>query len=304
MNGKITNQMQIASLRRYTLTEGRGRGLDVIDCDNGKLRYLINVSRACDVMQMYHRGENLSFISKNGFESRALPFRRRFEGGMLYTCGLDSLGAREGYEIHGSFHSIPAEVLRAEVTDTEIIVEALVRDTDHVKRNLTVKRRITSKIGSESVRIEDVLTNEGYETAPYALLYHVNVGYPMLDEGATVHAPVVAWLTRTAHAEAEADTRFEMGAPVVGAEECCYYYHMARPEISIENEKNGKRFTLTYSGDTLPSFVHWKNLASGLYVMGLEPSTTELGDGFVYQTIESGERISFFLEMSVSALHE
>ena len=111
MNGKIANQMQIASLRRYTLTEGRASGLDVIDCDNGKLRFLINVSRACDVMQMYHEGENLSFISKNGFEARALPFRRRFEGGMLYTCGLESLGAREGYEIHGSFHNIPAEIL-------------------------------------------------------------------------------------------------------------------------------------------------------------------------------------------------
>ena len=151
MNGKISNQMQIASLRRYTLSEGRARGLDVIDCDNGKLRFLINVSKACDIMQMYHAGENLSFISKNGFEARELAFPRRFEGGMLYTCGLDSLGAREGFEIHGTFHNIPAEILRAEVTETEITVEALIRDTNHVKRNLVVRRKITSKIGSESV---------------------------------------------------------------------------------------------------------------------------------------------------------
>ena len=93
-----------------------------------------------------------------------------------------------------------------------------------------------------------------------------------------------------------------MGAPVVGAEESCFYYKLATPEIAIENEKNGKRFTLTYSGDTLPAFVHWKNLAAGLYVMGLEPSTTELGDGFVYQTIGAGERISFFIEMSASRM--
>ena len=302
MNGKITNQMQIASLRRYTLTEGRAQGLDVIDCDNGKLRFLINVSKACDIMQMYHEGENLSYISKNGFDTRELAFARRFEGGMLYTCGLDSLGARTGYEIHGTLHNIPAEIVRAEVTENEIAVEALIKDTNHVNRNLQIRRKISSRIGSTSVKVEDILENCGFEAMDYALLYHVNLGYPMLDEGARVKADVTSFMTRTAHAEAEAATRCEMGAPIVGAEECCYYYKLAKPEISLENEKNGKRFTLTYSGDTLPAFVHWKNVASGLYVMGFEPSTTELSDGFVYKTIAPGERISFMIEMTVSSL--
>lgn len=303
MDGKISNLMQIASLRRYTLTEGRASGLDVIDCDNGKMRFLINVSRACDIMQMYHAGENLSFISKNGFDKRDLPFARRFEGGMLYTCGLDSVGGRTGFEIHGNLHSIPAEIVRAEVTETEIVVEALIKDTDHVKRNLVLRRKITSKIGSSSVRVEDTLENCGFEAMEYALLYHVNLGYPMLDEGAKVVADVTSWHARTAHAMEEAASRYEMGAPVVGAEESCYYYKLAKPEISLENAKNGKRFTLTYSKDTLPAFVHWRNVAAGLYVMGLEPSTTELSDGFAYSTIEAGERISFFVEMTVSAMN-
>lgn len=303
MDGRISNLMQIASLRRYTLTEGRASGLDVIDCDNGKMRFLINVSRACDIMQMYHEGENLSFISKNGFEKRELPFARRFEGGMLYTCGLDSLGARTGFEIHGTLHNIPAEIVRAEITEAEIVVEALIKDTDHVKRNLVLRRKITSKIGSTSIKVEDILENLGFEAMEYALLYHVNLGYPMLDEGAKVKADVTSWHARTEHAIEEAATRYEMGAPVVGAEESCYYYKLAKPEISLENAKNGKRFTLTYSGDTLPAFVHWRNVASGLYVMGFEPSTTELSDGFVYRTVEAGERISFFVEMTVSAIN-
>ena len=74
------------SLRRYTLTEGREKGLEVIDCDNGRLRFLINVTKACDIMQMYHEGSNVSFVSKNGFSSRETDFIRRFEGGMLYTA--------------------------------------------------------------------------------------------------------------------------------------------------------------------------------------------------------------------------
>lgn len=50
MDGKISNFQQIASLRRYTITNGRESGLDVIDCDNGKLRFLLNVGKACDIM--------------------------------------------------------------------------------------------------------------------------------------------------------------------------------------------------------------------------------------------------------------
>ena len=40
MDERISNFAQVASLRRYTLTWGREKGLDVIDCDNGKIRFL------------------------------------------------------------------------------------------------------------------------------------------------------------------------------------------------------------------------------------------------------------------------
>ena len=71
MNGKISNLAQIASIQRYTISEGIEKGLDVIDCNSGRLRFLINVSKACDVMQLYHDGENVSFVSKNGFSAFA-----------------------------------------------------------------------------------------------------------------------------------------------------------------------------------------------------------------------------------------
>ena len=83
MDGRISNLAQVASLRRYMLTEGVGKGLDVIDCDNGCIRFLLNVDKALDVMQLYHEGQNVSFISKNGFTKREIAFLNRFEGGMV-----------------------------------------------------------------------------------------------------------------------------------------------------------------------------------------------------------------------------
>ena len=300
MDGRISNFQQVASIRRYTLTEGRGKGLDVLDCDNGKIRFLLNVSKACDIMQLYHEGQNMSFVSKNGFTKREIPFLKRFEGGMLYTCGLDSVGGREGYELHGTLHNIPAEIIRAECNESGILVEAIIRDTALFGKNLVLKRRVFTEIASDSVSVEDTLVNEGYKTEEYCLLYHINVGYPMLDNGAKVVADVESYTPRTAWAKQNETTMYAMNDAVPNQEEACYFLKLSKPEIALVNEKIGKKFTVSYSGDTLTHFVEWKSMASGDYALGLEPCTTELDDRFAYKTIEVGEEIKFFVKILIT----
>ena len=302
MDGRISNFQQVASLRRYTVTDGAERGLEIIDCDNGTLRFLINVTKACDMMQLYHKGQNMSFISKNGFMKRELPFVNRFEGGMLYTCGLDSVGEREGFEEHGSLHNTPAQILRAECGEEGIVIEAVLRDTAVFGKNLVLRRKITSAIGSDRVKIEDRLTNENYFEEKYCLLYHVNIGYPMMDEGAKIVGDVIDRQPRTPWAERQMATSYQIEAPVPGFEEACYYLKLKEPMISMVNEKIGKRFTVSYSGDTLPLFLEWKSISSGDYAVGLEPTTTKLDGLFEYSRIKAGETIEFRVELSVSDL--
>ena len=300
MNGRISNFKQVASIRRYTLTEGREKGLDVLDCDNGKIRFLLNVSKACDIMQLYHEGQNMSFVSKNGFTKREIPFLNRFEGGMLYTCGLDSAGGRDGYELHGTLHNIPAEIIRAECNENGIIVEAIIRDTALFGKNLALKRKIFTEIGGDSITLEDTLCNIGYKEEEYCLLYHINVGYPMLDNGAKVIADVESYTPRTAWAKQNETTMYAMNDAVPNQEEACYFLKLSKPEIALVNEKIGKKFTVSYSGDTLTHFVEWKSMASGDYALGLEPCTTELDDRFAYKTIEVGEEIKFFVKILIT----
>lgn len=300
MDGRISNFSQVAVLRRYTLTEGKARGLDIIDCDNGKLRFLINVSKACDIMQLYHEGQNMSFVSKNGFTGREIPFLNRFEGGMIYTCGLDSVGGREGYELHGTFHNTPAEIVRAECGEDGITVEAIIRDTALFGKHLVMKRKITAAIGGETVTLEDTLVNEGYTDESYCLLYHVNVGYPMLDEGAKVVATVTRRDARTPWAAQNKETSYDMSAPIVGEEECCYFLGLREPCVSVVNPKIDKTLTVSYSGDTLPHFVEWKSMASGDYALGLEPCTTELDDRFAYRTVAQGESVRFSVCLGIT----
>ena len=299
MNGKISNFEQVASLRRYVITDGVGKGLEVLDCDNGKLRFLLNVTKACDMMQMYVDGKNMTFISKNGFTQREVTFGKRFEGGMLYTCGLDSAGEREGFEEHGSFHNIPAQILRAECNENGIVVEALVRDTEVCGKNLVFRRTVTSEIGSNRVSVVDRLTNEAYRDEQYCLLYHVNIGYPMMDEGARITGDMIEIRSRTEWAEKQKSTSCEIDAPIPNFEETCYYFKLKKPEVSLVNEKIGKKFAVSYSGDTLPEFLAWKSIACGDYAVGLEPTTTKLDDLFAYSTIKAGETIEFRVELMV-----
>ena len=302
MDGRISNLMQLASIRRYEMTEGTERGLRVLDCDNGKLRFLLNESKALDVMQMYHKGENVSFVSKNAFTAREIAFENRFEGGMLYTCGLDSVGAREGFELHGSHHNTPARVTRAEVNEEGILIEAEIRETALFGKNLVFRRRVFSRIGSDELEISDTLENCGTREEEYCLLYHVNVGYPMLDEGAELLDDAGEIIPRSPWAAEHIGSRRAIGAAVANQEEMCYFLRLKTPSVSLRNPKINKMFTLKWSQETLPCFVEWKSMAAGDYALGLEPCTTELDDGFAYRRIAAGETICFSLQMRVKTL--
>ena len=302
MDGRVSNTCQLVSIRRYTLSEGEGRGLDILDCNNGKLRFLLNLSRAGDILQMFHEGTNLSFVSKNGFNNRTCDFLRRFEGGMLYTCGLDSVGGREGYELHGTLHLLAAELVHAEANENGIRVELAVRDSALFGKNLVLHRTYITAIGEDVLHITDTLENRGTRDEEYCLLYHVNIGYPMLDTGAKIKADIISCEPRTPYAAQNTSTLYEVSAPIDNEEESCYFLELATPEVSLINERAGKCFMLAYSRDTLPEFVLWKSPASGDYALGLEPATTKLDSAFSYRTIRRGESVRFALHLGAKGL--
>lgn len=204
-----------------------------------------------------------------------------------------------GFELHGTFHNIPAEIVRAECNESGITVEAIIRDTTLFGKNLVMKRKIFTVIGGDSVTLEDTLINEGYRDEDYCLLYHINIGYPMLDAGAKIIADVKKCVPRTAWAKQNEATMYEINAPVPNQEETCYFLTLNKPEISLFNEKSSKKLTVSYSGDTLPHFVEWKIMACGDYALGFEPCTTELDDNLKCKKLNTKEKVIFFVEIEV-----
>lgn len=300
MDRKINSLDQIAYVRRYTLTDGEASGIKVVEIYNGVLRMLLNESKALDIMQLFHNGVNISYLSKNAFTKRETTFLKRFEGGMLYTCGIDVIGGQVGYEDHGSLHNIPALITRCECTEEKIIVEATIRDSELFGKNLVLKRRYETEVGSDTVTLSDTLVNEGYRTEDYSILYHVNIGYPMLDEGVKIVADTSNITPRNEWAKQNIDKAFLIEKPEDCKEETCYLLDLKRNEVSVVNEKLKRKFTLGFSGKPLKHFVEWKSMASGDYALGLEPSTSLLDDSFKFLTIDAGEEIKFAIKLCVS----
>lgn len=299
MNGKISNFEQLASVRRYKFFEGKEEGIEVVECNNGKISFLLNVTKALDIMQLYHEGMNVSFISKNGFTKREIPFPKRFEGGMLYTCGLDSLANREGFELHGTFHNIPSKIVRCDCNEDGIFIEALIQDTALFGKNLTMKRYVYSSIGSNELNIVDTLINNGYKQEDYCLLYHFNIGYPMLDENCKIVADVASCESRTEWSEKFKDDYKLITSDVPNQEEMCYFLTLNYPKISLINNRINKRFTLEYSNDTLQCLLEWKSMASGDYALGFEPSTSFLDEKFEFKQINPNESIQFSFKIII-----
>ncbi|MBR2861723.1 MAG: DUF4432 family protein [Clostridia bacterium] len=297
-NKKISNMLQTGFIRRYTLTDGKENGLKVIEMDNGILRVLLNESKALDVMQVFYEGKNMSFVSKNGFQARELPFLKRFEGGMVYTCGLDSVGDRDGFEAHGSFHSTPARVVEILQNDNTLLVKAITETTSLCGENLCFVRTVTLNAGESKLNINDKLINKGTKKEDFCLLYHINVGYPMLDEGVEIQGDFSQVIPRTEYSSTKMVNRAVFEAPVDNADESCFFIKNNGNYVCATNKKLGTRFIVTYSKETLPCFVQWNNPVTQAYALGLEPATTFLDDKFEYTQIDKDEEIDFFIQLS------
>ena len=66
--------------------------------------------------------------------------------------------------------------------------------------DLHLHRRIEADVGGGEIRITDRVVNHGFRPTPHMFFYHVNLGYPLLDEGARYLAPIED-VVFAAHAE-------------------------------------------------------------------------------------------------------
>ena len=283
-SGYLSHHQQAYSLRRVTIDEGRARGTQIIEVATaGGLSLDILPDAGLDIGQARWRGTNVSFISKNGYDSPAAisahetEFLHTFPGGLLYTCGLRSTGGahRDGDEwhpAHGRYHSLQAEQLTAYVEDDVIIIRGMVRETALFGHCLELMRVIRIPVFGTEVTVDDRLINRAHAPEEYALLYHCNFGWPLVCQDAELLLPEGRRTTpRTSFAATGLGQEHTFTGPVPGEEERVFFHENMPHTVTLRNRALNMQMTLTWS-DTLPILAHWRSMAAGDYVLGLEPT--------------------------------
>ena len=287
MDKRITNAEQIAYAR-----EACGRFGKMLYVKCGRLSLSLNVDRCLDIYDLSYAGDNLAFLSSVGLNPYSLEtdFLSRFEGGFLYTSGLENIGGpTETAALHGSFHCRRATLTLVETDVDRVTVSGIIDFSGLFCDKIKVKR--TYEITENSITLTDEFIITSGDSARIMQLYHFNIGYPLLDEGVRITLPSESVIPRDDHAKLGIDTMYTFSAPIDNLDERCYICSSENPEsqASIENEKLGRKLTITYDGRVLPKFVEWKSERSGDYALGLEPCTTHL-DNKEYTVVKSGDK--------------
>ncbi|MEP7240529.1 MAG: aldose 1-epimerase family protein [Devosia sp.] len=313
----LTQQVMSADL--VVREDGRARGVRCVLLQNDRVSLEVLVDRGLDIGRARIEQIPMAWASPVGVvapslgEARGSEFLRSFHGGLLTTCGLDHFGqpsdrdaSRFNYEprpsehlpMHGRASGIPATLSAYGVIEKDGELEAFVAGTVAqvavFGEHLVLSRRISLRHGSTEVRIEDSVTNHGYAPSPLAVMYHVNVGWPVFAPGAKI---VVG-------GEPLSGDRPPDGIlpPVAGTQQVVTIYattpdstgngsaEIVNPHLAHECA-GGVR--LRWDAKAMPTLVRWQLAnAAGHYVLGLEPSTalTVRGDGvLVFPTLTPGE---------------
>jgi hypothetical protein len=252
----------------------------------GGLEVEVHPDRCLDLGNVSIDGIPVAWMSPTGitapglYDPRGSEWLRTFGGGLLATCGLDTFGppgVDAGRELgqHGRVGAQPARLTRCAAGPTEVVVEGEVRQASVLGENLVLRRRITAGIGSTRLRVEDSVTNEGFVDTPHMLLYHANLGWPLVDADARLEIPSETVQARDDDAEAGLATWAELHDPVPGQPEQVFLHRFAADQqvaATITNPRLDLSVSVQFDTGQLPYLYQWKLLGEGTYVIGLEPS--------------------------------
>jgi len=168
----------------------------------------------------------------------------------------------------------------------------LVEAADGAERGVRLLRFATGAgLGGTSVRIADTVTNIGATPCPHMMLYHCNVGFPVVDDGAELAYPAPPG---TCVSEASTERYRQLAGPQPAFVEECYEHDMV-PDAAgyvsagVLNRAAGLGVYQRYRKDQLPHHVTWRQLGSGTFVVAMEPSTNR--DAGRFDARERGELI-------------
>jgi len=329
---RVGDLRQLGGIRHCELSEGRARGVRAAVVDTGSgLSFTVLPDRGLDIADCSWKGIGLVYHAPGGIahpsyhDPSGSEWLRVFFGGLLTTCGLTYFGdpGRDGAEelgLHGRYSSLPArqvcDLSRWEGDERILELTGTVEESVLFGDKLELTRSITTRLGARSLRIRDTVRNIGPRTSPFTILYHVNAGFPLLDD--TSELLVASRAVEPyddAAARAIEDVRI-FTPPDREAVGLDYLHTMAadtggfaRAALVNRGLAGGLGLSLRFSTSTLPFLNEWKMLNEVDYVLGIEPVNAKIVNRSILRAegrlpmIEPGEVREMDIEIGVLEGH-
>jgi hypothetical protein len=316
------------SVKHGHFVGGKATGVEVVYVDSGAVRALLLPGRGMGIWKLWVDDTEFGWSSPvDGpvhpslvpvMEPGGLGWLEGFDE-LLVRCGLESNGAPDRdasgtlrYPLHGRIANLPARDVHVEFNAETGLVEIVgdVLETKLFFNRLRLRSRIGFHAGSTAVHIVDEVTNERSLPTTVQMLYHINLGAPVLSDGSEVEAALSVLAPKDSLSAGEMNQWNKIDAPQVGYAERVYFSQPTAGEdgwsaalLRTSNQQLG--MGVRYDTSTLPYFILWKNPAAMNegYVVGLEPATN-LPNGRTFETnqgrvvnLESGATVRFQLEL-------
>jgi len=284
MNPYIGHESQLYGIEEHRLVGGKGDGMRLYEINNGKgLELTVSPDRAGDITRLRFKGINMGYMSPCGYvapayyDSIGANWLQSFTAGFLTTCGLHAVGSPcvdEGEELplHGAIANQPCVQAYYTIDEDCLTVHTVVKDEVIFGRKLRLDRTILVSTKENSFVIVDTITNTGSRVEPMEILYHMNMGYPLLDEDSVIEIPSVEVVPRDDHAAEDIANWKKVTKPDADYQERCYYHKFAGKEgkASLYQPKLGMGLEISFDAESLDGFVEWKMMGVRDYVLGLE----------------------------------
>ena len=295
------------SIKKYKLYGGKQEGVDVIEVNNGCLRFTVIPTRGMSMLRVDSGDVRLGWNSpvKEIVHPQFMNLNSR--GGLgwlegfnewMVRCGLEWAGHpgqdkfrnNVGDEVemeltlHGKVGNIPAsevDVLIEPGSPPRIHIRGLVEERMFYGPKLSLWTDISTELGSRSFRLQDSLTNQGSHRQEYQIIYHANFGPPLLGPGSRFAGAISRVTPFNSHAAKDVKSFSEYTGPQPGFIEQVYCLEPAAgadgcSEMMLQNPSGDRGVSLVFPVPQLPCVTLWKNLATEAegYVTGIEPGTS------------------------------
>ena len=327
------------TVSKRTLRGGLQDGVEIVELDNGDLRFIVLPTRGMGIWKAHYRGMDVGWDAPvrgpvhpkwvNLQDRNGLGWLQGFDE-WIVRCGLHSMGApgldswttAEGESkstpltLHGRIANLPAYFLQV-TAETEapyrISLTGRVEESMLFYPRLELRSTITTWPHSNRLLIEDQVTNSGSQPSEMQLLYHCNFGPPLLGDGAGLKAPVLKAAPREPYPAESVRNYRSFEKPGTKHQEEVFFLELAgegpkrRSLAVLHDAARQKAVAVRFSLDQLPCFTLWKLMGSERdgYVVGLEPGTSYPNlrslerEQGRVRVLQPGETASFELEIEI-----